>query len=190
MLSVRSRQKYLKYIGLYDGKIDGKDGPKTKAGVLALQKMYFPKKHQDGKYGKNTDILLVNALRVKKYAKNFKLEEFKCGCGGKYCTGYPEKLNIQLLKNLQAARTKYGATIVTSGLRCKKYNNSIVGSSKTSKHMDGKALDVAILPKTNSEKGRKELMNFFKKQPKHNYTYCNIGGNYPNMGNAVHFDVK
>ena len=191
MLSVRSRQKYLQYLGLYTGKIDGKEGAKTKGAYLSLQKAHFARKKDiDGLYGKNTDILLVNAYRVKKYAKNFSLAEFKCGCGCKQCTGYPEKLSVQLLKNLQSVRKEFGATIVTSGLRDKKYNSTMKGSSKTSKHMDGKALDIAILPLTNTESGRKKVMAFVKKLKGHNYTYCNIGGNYPNMGNAVHFDVK
>lgn len=190
MLTVKTRQKYLKELGFYTGKIDGIEGRLTKAAYLALQKKYFSNSHEwDADYGKNTDILLVNAYRVKVYTKNFKLEEFKCECGGRYCTGYPVKLNAQLLKNLQKVRTAYGATTITSGMRCKLYNNSLVGSSPTSRHMDGKALDI-VNPKTQTEAGRKTVMKYVKKLKGHNYTYCNIGGNYPNMGNAVHFDVK
>lgn len=190
MLTDRKQQIYLEYLGLYDGKIDGKKGPKHDAAIVALQKKYMPESEWDGKYGEKTDIVLVNAYRVKKYTKNFKLEEFKCKCNGRYCTGYPARLDIQLLKNLQSLRNEFGSVIVTSGLRCTKYNNKMTGSSKTSKHLKGKALDIAILPLTNSESGRKKVMAYFKKLPEYNYTYCNISGNYPNMGNAVHIDVK
>ncbi len=40
----------------------------------------------------------VTVYNVKNYCKNFNLKEFKCGCGGKHCTGYPVVLNVQLLK--------------------------------------------------------------------------------------------
>lgn len=191
MLTVRTRQTYLKNLGFYKGKIDGIEGPLTKNAYLALQKRYFTRaKDKDGLYGNDTEKLLKNAYYVKKYTKNFTLDElFRCECGGKYCTGYPVVLSTQLLINLQKVRDKYGSTTITSGMRCTAYNNSIVGSSKTSRHMKGKALDI-YNAKTKTEAGRKTVMSYVKSLKGHNYTYCNIGGNYPNMGNAVHFDVK
>lgn len=190
MLTKKKRQEYLKALGYYTGKIDGIVGAKTKAAYKALQKDYFTRdKDIDGIYGKNTDILLQNAYNVKTYCKNFELHEFKCGCGGKHCTGYPELLNVQLLKNLQALRNKFGATIITSGLRCKKHNSSLAGSSTTSRHLKGKALDI----KNNTSRttgGRLDIMAFWKKQPKQRYSYCNLGNSNPNMGTAVHVDVK
>lgn len=190
LLTKKTRQRYLKELGLYSGKIDGKEGKLTKAAYLKLQQMYFIRKSDiDGIYGKNTDILLRNAYKVSIYCKNFTLEEFKCECGGKYCTTYPKTLSTQLLKNLQSIRNKYGATTITSGMRCKAYNNSLVGSSSTSRHMSGKALDI-VNAHTQTESNRKKVMSYIKGLKGHNYTYCNIGGNNPNMGNAVHFDVK
>jgi len=186
MLKVRIRQKYLKELGLYTGKIDGKEGRLTRAAYLRLQKKYFDDKREwDAEYGSKTDILLVNAHRVETYAKNFKLEEFKCECGSKHCTGYPAYLSIRLLKNLQKLRNKYGATTITSGLRCKTFNNSLVGSSPSSKHMSGKALDI-YNAKTRTAAGRRQLKAYVKKLPGHNYTYSDT----PGMGNAVHFEVK
>lgn len=190
MLTVKERQKYLKELGFYSGKIDGVAGTLTKRAYKSLQNTHFTRsRDKDGIYGDDTETLLINAYRVKKYAKNFVLSEFKCECGGKYCTGYPVKLNTQLLKNLQKVRTKYGATTITSGLRCEPYNDSLLGSSSTSRHMKGKALDI-YNAKTRTESGRKEVMAYVKKLIGHNYTYCNVGGSVPNMGNAVHFDVK
>ena len=190
MLTVKERQTYLTNLGYYKGLIDGKECKDTKAAYKALQEDYFTRdKDKDGLYGPNTDILLVNAYFVKNYTKNFKLTEFKCNCKGKYCTGYPVKLDSQLLKNLQKVRIKYGPTTITSGMRCKKYNNSIAGSSSTSKHMNGKALDI-YNAKTTTLSGRRSVMDYWKSLPKYNYTYCNENGNYPNMGNAVHVDVK
>ena len=195
MLTIKKRQTYLRDLGYYTGKIDGKEGPRTKAAYEELQKDYFVReKDIDGIYGKNTDILLQNAYNVKKYVKNFKLEEFKCGCGGEYCTGYPGVLSVQLLKNVQRVRTKFGATTITSGMRCKPYNNSLVGSSPSSRHMPNsagicKALDI-FNQKTRTEAGRRVVMSYWKLLPNWNYTYCNISGSHPNMGNAVHIDVK
>ncbi len=200
MLSIKERQHHLDYIGLYKGKIDGKEGKATKSAYLQLQKKYFNRKSdQDGKYGRNTDILLVNAYRVKRYTKNFKLSEFKCECNGKYCTGYPEYLSIQLLKNLQAMRNHFKAPItITCGERCKKYNAQLNGSIAKSKHVDGKALDVYVKGVTDTESGRIKVMNYWKKLQKFGYTYCYLPTRYSTyqqrhatyMGNAVHVDVS
>ena len=189
MLSIKKRQTYLKALGFYNGNIDGIVGAKTKKAYKDLQKKYFKRsKDIDGKYGKNTDILLQNAYNVKIYCPSFKLEEFRCGCNGKYCTGYPAVLNIQLLKNLQAVRNEFGATTIPSGLRCSKHN-SAVGGSSASRHKSGKAVDI----KNNTSKtvaGRKKIMAFWKTLPKWRYTYCNIKGSNPGMGSSVHTDVK
>jgi hypothetical protein len=176
-------------LGFYDGKVDGIVGDKTKAAYKDLQDKYFTRKDdKDGKYGKNTDKLLQNAYRVSLYCKNFKLEEFKCQCGGKYCTGYPEILDTQLLLNLQSVRDQFGSTVITSGLRCSKHNSKVGGSS-TSRHKSGKAVDIKGAY-TKTESKRKSVMEHWMSLPQSRYTYCNIGGNYPNMGNAVHGDVK
>lgn len=190
MLSVKKRQEYLKYLGYYDGQIDGIEGPKTKAAYKVLQEQYFTRdEDKDGKYGNNTDILLQNAYNVKKYCKNFSLKEFKCGCGGKHCTGYPVVLNVQLLKNLQKVREKFGSTTITSGMRCSKHNASLAGSASNSRHTSGKAVDIKNAT-SQTASGRKSIMAYWKMLQGNRYTYCNIGGNYPNMGTAVHIDVK
>lgn len=189
MLSVKNRQSYLKELGFYEGMVDGIAGDKTKKAYAALQDKYFTRKDdKDGKYGKNTDKLLQNAYRVSLYCENFRLEEFKCQCGGKYCTGYPAILDNQLLANLQRVRDQLGSTVISSGLRCSKHNSK-VGGSWTSRHKSGKAVDV-IGAYTKTESGRKSVMQFWKSLHKNRYTYCNIGGSNPNMGNAVHVDVK
>ena len=73
MLTIKQRQEYLKYLGFYKGSIDGIEGNLTKSAYRTLQSKYFARKSDiDGKYGRNTDMLLVNAYNVKKYTKNFK----------------------------------------------------------------------------------------------------------------------
>ena len=124
MLSIKKRQSILKKINLYTGLIDGLEGEKTKKAYIKLQKKYFKRPNDiDGIYGKNTDILLqnVNNLLDSKY---FKLEEFRCHCN-KYCTGYPCILDKNLIINLNKLRSIYGPLLVSSGLRCKKYNSVV-----------------------------------------------------------------
>ena len=197
MLSIKTRKKYLKNLGFYNGKIDNKNTADYRKAVLNLQKKYFPKSEQDGRYGNNTEILLRNAERVRLYCKNFTLEELACECGGKYCTGYPALLSIRMLKNLQSVRTKFGVTTITSGLRCENYNNSLIGSIRGSKHTKGKAVDIYI-SKYIGLTGRKKVIDYYIKLISSNYSYCN--GYYrtkwskgtvnaPNMGNAIHIDV-
>jgi peptidoglycan hydrolase-like protein with peptidoglycan-binding domain len=188
LLSVKKRQTYLKELGFYTGNIDGKVGKLTKAAYKALQDKYFTREQdRDGKYGKDTDKLLRNAYNVKKYTKNFKLEEFKCHCGGKYCTGYPATLDAQFLKNLQSVRDKFGSTKITSALRCNKHNANVGGSSG-SRHKLGKAADI-ITSASGTESGRKKIMAYWKTLPRQSYTYCNIGGSNPGMGTATHVDI-
>ena len=203
MLSIKKRQEYLKYIGLYNGKVNGVEGPLTKKAYLTLQKKYMPKDEQDGIYGHNTEIVLINAYRVKKYCKHFKLEEFKCGCNGKYCTRYPDTISIRLLKNLEKSRDHLNVPMtITSGLRCPRWN-TICGGASFSKHKTGQAVDF-LSSKTRTFEERKKFINWFIKLYGSTYAYCYRYGktkwttytgtdtpcNYPDMGNAVHIDVK
>ena len=196
MLNVKQRQTYLKYLGFYKDKIDGIVGPNTKKAYRDLQNKYFTRKSdRDGIYGKNTDILLVNAYRVKYYTKNFKLEEFRCECKGQ-CTGYNDYLSITFLKNLQKVRDKFGPVIITSGERCAKYNSSI-GGIRGSKHTKGKAGDIYIRAYSRFS-GKKKVVDYWISLSGSSYSYCNGYGRTkwrkttpvaPNMGNAVHCDV-
>lgn len=188
MLNIKDRQTYLKKYGFYNGEIDGIEGAMTRAAYKTLQSKYFKRKRDiDGIYGNNTDILLQNLHRVKTYTKNFELEEFRCGCGGAYCTGFPVLLNVDLLKNLQKVRDRFGSTIITSGARCTKHNAN-VGGVTNSRHKSGKALDIKTAI-CSTQNGRITVMNYWRTLPQFRYTYCNINGNYPNMGNSVHIDV-
>jgi uncharacterized protein YcbK (DUF882 family) len=202
MLTIKKRQTYLKELGYYSGKVDGKEKKLTKAAYLALQKDYFVREEDiDGYYGKNTDILLQNAYNVKKYCKNFKLEEFRCNCVDKkkeYCTGYPAILDVHLLKYLQEIRNDYGATTIRSGMRCQKYNDQQKGSSKTSKHITGKAIDFYNKRGCATHELRKQTVDKCIKKLFMKYAYCDdyartkTRKTYPNannMGNSIHINV-
>ena len=190
LLTVKERQKRLAYLGLYTGKIDGKDGKLTKEAYKKLQNKYFTRvSDKDGIYGKDTDILLRNAYVVELNTRNFDLPEFKCECGGKYCTGYPTTLSAQLLKNMQTLRKQYGSITITSGLRCKGFNSILTGSVPTSYHLKGKAVDFACQSSATLA-GRRQIMKDWKKLASAGYTYCNENGSAPNMGTAIHVQVK
>lgn len=200
ILKRRERQEYLTDLGLYTGPINGEWTKETRLAVDKLQKKYFPKKYQDGGlYTKrHTDILLVNAWRVWKYAPHFDLTEFRCNCDGKYCTGYPAYLNIQLLKNLEKTRCYFDKPMtITSGLRCEKYNSVIDGSVANSGHLNGTASDFFLPGITTTIKGRKKVMAYWKTLPKYYYTYAYIPGSTDkrmssckNMGNCTHGEVS
>lgn len=200
MLSIKERQRYLTKLGYYTGKIDGIEGTGTKKAYKQLQTKYFIRKSDiDGIYGNNTEKLLINAYRVKVYTKNFKLEEFKCECNGKWCTGYHEILSINLLKNVQKLRNKYGSLTITSGLRCINYNSNI-GGIRGSKHTQGKAVDFFTSYTFKSLTNRKGAIDWYIKNCNSvNYAYCDGYGrtkwrkeypSVPTMYKSIHVDVK
>jgi uncharacterized protein YcbK (DUF882 family) len=202
MLTIKKRQTYLKELGYYSGKVDGKEKKLTKQAYLRLQEDHFTRKKDiDGIYGKNTDILLQNAYNVHICCKNFKLKEFRCKCIDKkknYCTGYPAVMNPDLLKYIQEERDLNGSIKITSGLRCEEYNDEQKGSSKTSAHMDGDAVDYFNIKACLTHARRKKTVDRMIKKPKIKYAYCDdyartkTKTTYPNannMGRSIHTNV-
>lgn len=199
-LNLKTRQKYLKELGFYKGQVDGKEGPLTKQAYKNLQNAYFTrKKDLDGKYGPDTDTLLRCAYNCRNL-EHFDLEEFRCGCKGKYCTGYPVVIKRALVLNLDDTRTYHKRPInITSGLRCKKHNKK-VGGSTGSYHTKGGGADFYMSGKSSSFSGRKELVKYWSETFENaRYSYCNGYGikngkvSYPTsktMGSAVHVDIK
>lgn len=189
LLSKKKRQEYLKAAGYYKGNIDGILGSQSRAAILAMKRDFYPKKWWNTKYTIGFNRLLVNDNRIRRNAKNFSLKGDRlllCECGGLYCSGAPALYNEQLLKNLQSVRNKFGPVTITSGLRCKKYNNSLVGSISTSRHTKGKAVDLYIAGVTDTKAGRQKVIKYWYTLPNANYAYSGT----PNMGNAIHVDVK
>lgn len=120
---------------------------------------------------------VVDKNNIKDF-KNFTMNELKCGCKGKYCNGFPVDFSYELLEQLQKIRNHFGKpVIITSAIRCQKYNGSIKGSIKKSKHTMGRAVDFYV-------KGvsYKKLWEYVKTLPHNNYTY-NISGS------VMHHDI-
>lgn len=185
LLTIDERKERFKALGL----------EYNTTGIKTLQKKYFKKsKDRTGKYDANTDVLLRHVYNVKTYTKNFSPQEFRCPCGK--CTGYPTFMRKVELQHLQSIRSHYGKPVnITSGLRCKSFNNSLRGSSKNSKHLTGYAADFYIKGVTDTLSGRKKLIKYVKTLPNHNWTYgngwCSKGYKIsaPNMGDAIHTDT-
>lgn len=188
LLTKAEREKRFEFLGL---------GKYNEANIRKFQKKYLRPKDVDGVYGKDTDNALRHVYNVKKVTKNFEPEEFKCECGGRYCTGYPSYMKQVELKNLQSIRTHFGKPMkVTCGLRCRTYNNKLAGSIANSKHLTGYATDFYMQGVTDTLANRKNAIAWIKKLPNHNYTYGNGINSYgfkvlaSYMGNALHTDTN
>ena len=162
--------------------VDGHVGDKTIAAIKAFQKAN--KLTADGIAGATTYKKLKATPTTKKLTwddiKHFRREEFRCNCNGRYCKGFPVEPDLKMVKLLDNMRDYFGVPItVTSGVRCKKYNNSIAGSSTTSKHMKGKAADIYV-PGVALATVKAKAYDLGAE-----YSYYGT----KNMGNAVHVNI-
>lgn len=194
LLSIEERKRILKDEGL----------DYTKAGIKTFQKRYMMRKSDvDGIWGPDTDNTARTVDNVRRYTKNFRPEEFRCECGGRYCCGYPDYMKAQELKNIQAIRDHWKRpVIVTCGLRCSRRNAELGGSIQNSKHKYGMAIDFYQKGVTDTLANRKRSIRWIRKLPGHSYTYGNgiavlTNGRTrtynvyaPYMGNALHTDTK
>ena len=116
---------------------------------------------------------------------HFAKSEFKCGCGGRYCNGYPAgNTSAKLLNILEKIRAYYGKPItITSGQRCATRNKQVGGVSGSA-HTKGKAADIYIPGVTDTRAGRNAVVNLAYKYGAA-YSYANTA----QMGNAVHINV-
>lgn len=184
LLSVGKRKKIFTALNL---------GEYNKTNIRKFQAKYFTRATDiDGIYGKDTDALLRHVYNCS-LVEHFAPFEFKCECGGKYCTGYPTYMNERTLKFMEAIRVHYKKPVyITSGLRCISYNRKLNGSASNSKHISGKAIDYYITGVTDTLTGRINHIKLIKKMKNHDYSYCNGFDSFnnkpqaPNMGNAVH----
>lgn len=116
--------------------------------------------------------------KVCSYAVYFKASEFECKCGKCKDTAFLDPKLITYLDELRIYFRK--PVVITSGIRCKTYNNSLVGSSKTSGHLKGKAVDVfikGVSPDAIADWWSSNVPG----------SICYFGT--PNMGNCAHLEV-
>lgn len=188
MLSLAERKALFKEIGL----------GYNKSTIKAFQMKYMLRKSDyDGIYGPNTENTLLTVVYTLRYTKNFRPEEFRCDCGGRFCCGYPSFMKPHMLAHIQAIRDHYGKPIkVTQGMRCKGRNKQLNGSIVNSKHLQGMAVDFYQKGVTDTLANRKMAIRYIKTLPFHSYSYGNlinssgykVKASY--MGNCLHTDVK
>lgn len=176
-------KKYQKKLGI---KADGKAGAKTFAKTKTYQKSKgivadgicgtVTRNKLNGKKTSKTTVTYetpVNWNSIKYFKKN----ELDCGCGGKYCDGFPVPMKQKCMNVADRARAYFGKpATVSSGVRCAAHNKN-VGGVPASQHMKGKAMDFSISGVSGSK-----LCAYLKKQPEVKYTYV-ITGNW------VHFNT-
>lgn len=165
IMTMARLQMNLKYLGYYDGEIDGIKGEKTVNGIKQFQR--DKGLTVDGIAGQNTidcirSIIVGNQKKlgvtvdgvagpetVKAWSnyfnstwcsiKYFKKSEFtcKCGCG-------LNNIQLSIVKIADKVRVHFGSpAIVTSGTRCSKHNAE-VGGVRNSRHLEGKAIDFYV----------------------------------------------
>ncbi len=118
---------------------------------------------------------------------NFRKDEFRCPCCGSIGVG----IASTLVQTLQELRTKYGKPInISSGYRCRNFNRK-VGGSTNSAHLLGQAADWYFADGSLANQNyRIGIVNELKRTKYYHWSYCNVNGNYPNMGAAIHVDTK
>lgn len=109
---------------------------------------------------------------------HFDPEEIRCQCNGKFCNGFPHKMQPLVMQIAERARQWSGHPIqVFSGLRCPEWNR-IQKGVKNSQHMYGEALDVYFYGVTPSA-----ALTWLQSQPDVRYAYQIEGSN------NIHFDI-
>ncbi len=74
----------------------------------------------------------------------FRIEEFRCQCGGLYCDGGLDLMDDELLLALDELRGIAGFPfVVNSGYRCPEWNEQ-VGGVPDSQHVQGRAADIRL----------------------------------------------
>ena len=185
LLCIKELQSLLNKHG-YDLVIDGLVGNKTIFAIKDFQKKnglvvdgiagtQTMNKLKNSSSSSNSNILSWNDI------KNFKKSEFDCACG----CGF-NNIDLRIVKILDYYfRSHFNApTYVTSGCRCQKYNDSLKGSVKWSKHVQGKGVDfyvkgvdVNIVLSWAKELCKKGIIR---------YAYTNSS----NMRGAIHIDIE
>lgn len=98
----------------------------------------------DSKMGPLTSAAVARSVASDgKASANFKFDEFRCKCGGRYTSCRRVLIRRELLQSLERYRTNIGQGVsIVSGYRCPSYNTAI-GGATNSQHVYGAAADVS-----------------------------------------------
>lgn len=184
-MTVKQKQHLLAYLGYYHGQADGIWGRESRSATEDFQSDY--QLQPDGIFGEETKARILRVITdgempcrrtdFWKEIRYFTPEEFRCKCGGRYCSGYPAQMQEKTLRVADAVREHFGLPVqVVSGLRCGEWNR-IQGGVENSQHLYGEAADIRISGVT-----ARQLLAFLKTQPIR-YAYAINETN-------VHFDIE
>ena len=183
------KQHLLACLGYYTGAVDGIWGEQSREATVALQKAAGLE--ADGNFGDKTLAAALDRIGKKQFAqpggsapdpawpfKWWSREEFRCQCGGKYCSGFPAEPDHRLVALADNVREHFGLPgDRSSGLRCPTWNR-LCNGVWNSLHMEGKALDFRIRGRSSEE-----TLEYVQTLPGVNYAYA-IDDEY------VHMDVS
>lgn len=180
---------YLKDGGsFYTGAVDGISGPLTKRAVENFQRRVRLPVTGEADAATEAAILRAVSEGLPETAQDgdfwqeiqyFTREEFRCKCGGKYCTGFPHTIQPLLVQLCDRARSWSGHPItVVSGLRCPQWNRIQKGVSN-SQHMYGEAADLYFYGVSPSA-----ALAWLQSQPEVRYAYRIEGSS------NIHFDIQ
>ena len=160
----------------YDGEIDGKDGPGTRAGTERFLEDYgFSESGADKDGGEKTGSFWD-------HIRYWSREEFRCRCGEyhePYCDGFPVEPDQTLVELVDDLRHHFGRPgHRSSGIRCRQHNADQPDAAVNSRHLQGKALDFFI-----EDVSGAALLAAAQADKRCRYAYI-IGGQY------VHVDVE
>ena len=153
-MTVKQKQHLLACLGYYQKDVDGIWGSASRGATERFQQDHgLP---VDGCFGIKTLRSVLEAIAASMGENEgekasfwedinfFTEEEFRCKCGGRYCDGYPARMQEQVVRICDDARRHFGRPgHVISGLRCQKHNAN-EGGVENSQHMYGEAVDLMI----------------------------------------------
>lgn len=201
-MTVKQRQNLLAYLGYYVGAIDGDWGSGSRAACTAFQNdrnitadgYGGPETDKALRYAVANDLMKPEVIISESETPtenssetemewpgviHFEPEEIRCKCNGKYCNGFPHKMQPLVMQIAERARQWSGHPIVIiSGLRCETHNRNEKGHVR-SQHMFGEALDVYFYGVTPAA-----ALAWLQSQPDVRYAYQIEGSN------NIHFDIN
>ena len=160
-MTVTQQQNLLQYLGYYEGRVDGINGPLTEGAIAA-----FRADNGNPNLGDELEEVLIGAVfhgRFKGSAapdaepdgdfwntvQYFGRHEFACKCGK--CGGYPVEPKERLVRALDEIREETGLPVyINSGVRCPEHNEA-EGGADDSRHLYGDAADIRCPGKTPRE---------------------------------------
>lgn len=136
-------QQRLNDNGFPCGPVDGVLGDRTKAAVVRFQSAHaFSQLVIDGVVGPATQAALSDLPNLSPHFQSSELRCHGAGCG---CGG-ATYVNRELVRALEALRTRVGPLTILDAYRCPAHNAAVKGGAADSMHVLGGAADIANMP--------------------------------------------